>query len=50
MTMRDVEAVYKGELHKRGKPGFVYHPESGSTVTSLHAPPTKPGSVAVISS
>ena len=39
MAMPDVEAVYQEELRKRGKAGFVYHPENGSTVTLLHADP-----------
>jgi len=39
MAMPELHAVYERELAKAGKPGFVYHPESGSTVTLLHADP-----------
>jgi alkanesulfonate monooxygenase SsuD/methylene tetrahydromethanopterin reductase-like flavin-dependent oxidoreductase (luciferase family) len=39
MAMPEVEAVYQQELRERGKTGFVYHPENGSTVTLLHADP-----------
>jgi alkanesulfonate monooxygenase SsuD/methylene tetrahydromethanopterin reductase-like flavin-dependent oxidoreductase (luciferase family) len=39
MAMPDVEALYERELRKRGKSGFVYHPENGSTVTLLHDDP-----------
>jgi alkanesulfonate monooxygenase SsuD/methylene tetrahydromethanopterin reductase-like flavin-dependent oxidoreductase (luciferase family) len=39
MAMPEVEQVYRQELSKHGKTGFVYHPENGSTVTLLHADP-----------
>jgi alkanesulfonate monooxygenase SsuD/methylene tetrahydromethanopterin reductase-like flavin-dependent oxidoreductase (luciferase family) len=39
MAMPELEAVYRQELRKQGKTGFVYHPENGSTVTLLHADP-----------
>ncbi|OBI14004.1 LLM class flavin-dependent oxidoreductase, partial [Mycobacterium sp. E2497] len=39
MAMPEVEAVYERELRDRGTTGFVYHPESGSRVTLLHADP-----------
>jgi alkanesulfonate monooxygenase SsuD/methylene tetrahydromethanopterin reductase-like flavin-dependent oxidoreductase (luciferase family) len=39
MAMPELEAVYRQELQKQGKTGFVYHPENGSTVTLLHADP-----------
>jgi alkanesulfonate monooxygenase SsuD/methylene tetrahydromethanopterin reductase-like flavin-dependent oxidoreductase (luciferase family) len=39
MAMPELKAVYEQELRARGKTGFAYHPENGSTVTLLHADP-----------
>src|SRR5262249_2516923 len=39
MAMPEGEEVYEQELRKRGKTGFVHHPENGRTVTLLHADP-----------
>lgn len=39
MPMPDLVAVYEQELQVRGKTGFAYCPENGSTVTLLHNDP-----------
>ncbi|OBK21316.1 luciferase [Mycobacterium asiaticum] len=39
MAMPDLVALYERELRERGKTGFAYHPENGSTVTLLHPDP-----------
>ncbi|WP_158018858.1 LLM class flavin-dependent oxidoreductase [Mycobacterium basiliense] len=39
MPMPELAARYERELRERGKTGFVYHPENGSTVTLLHPDP-----------
>lgn len=39
MAMPELVAIYEEELRSRGKTGFAYHPENGSTVTLLHPDP-----------
>lgn len=39
MAMPELVMLYTDELRKRGKTGFAYHPENGSTVTLLHPDP-----------
>lgn len=39
MAMPEVETLYRRELEKRGRQGFAYHPENGSTTTLLAADP-----------
>jgi len=41
MPMPDVEAVYRDELVRHGKQGFVFCPENGSTVTHLTTDPER---------
>ncbi|MEB3049762.1 LLM class flavin-dependent oxidoreductase [Mycolicibacter sp. MYC123] len=41
MPMPDIEAVYRDELVRHGKQGFVFSPENGSTVTHLTTDPER---------
>lgn len=39
MAMPELVALYERDLHERGRTGFAYYPENGSTVTLLHPDP-----------
>lgn len=39
MPMPEIEAVYRNELSRSGKQGFVFSPENGNTVTHLTTDP-----------
>ena len=39
MPMPEIEAVYRAELDRHGKQGFVFAPENGNTVTHLATDP-----------
>ncbi|BBX21932.1 hypothetical protein MTER_13430 [Mycolicibacter terrae] len=39
MPMPEIEAVYRAELERNGRQGFVFSPENGNTVTHLSTDP-----------
>jgi len=39
MPMPEIEAVYRAELERHGRQGFVFCPENGNTVTHLSTDP-----------